>query len=273
MKVINYHICGTCNYQCKYCFANFGERDPSKEVAMNIIKEIHNFFMRSGVSDGRVNIAGGEPLLYPYLTDVIECISGLGMKASVITNGSLLSEKLLSKWSQKVEMIGISIDAVSEQGNVRIGRNQQGSILTTEQLIRKAHLIRKYGIQLKVNTVVSKLNLEEDMLSIYRRMNPDKLKFLCVHVLENVNAEAERLQPTQEEFDAFVAKNRYNESCKVVVEPKGAMQNSYLMISPQGTVFLNEGGREKKYGNCLNNELYEICEQLPFDSNKYNLRY
>ena len=111
------------------------------------------------------------------------------------------------------------------------------------------------------------------MRSIYEKIKPDRLKFLCMHVLENINSEANKLKPTMEKFESFVTKNRYEQGNEVVVEAEGSMQNSYFMISPCGTVFLNENGEGKTYGNCLTQDLYEIYRELPFDNDKYNLRY
>jgi hypothetical protein len=111
INVINYHITSLCNYHCKYCFVGFDEKSPTKETAFSIIEAIHKFFVENGINDGRINFAGGEPLLYPHLTDVIEYANSLNLKVSIITNGSLLTEKLVSNWQDKVETIGISIDA------------------------------------------------------------------------------------------------------------------------------------------------------------------
>ncbi len=273
IDVINYHITSVCNYHCQYCFVGFRERTPTKETAFKIVEEIHKFFVKSGVKGGRINIAGGEPLLYPYLTDVINKANSLGLKVSIITNGSLLTEELISVWQGKVETIGISVDAISDETNKAIGREQQGRSLSMAQLCDIADWIHKYGIKLKINTVVSKLNLHEDMLSLYEKLKPNRLKFLCMHVLENINSGANELKPTREEFESFVDRNRFRYADELVAEAEGSMQNSYLMISPSGNVFLNENGEGKTYGNCLVQDLYEICAALPFDKEKYNLRY
>ncbi len=273
MDVINYHITSACNYHCQYCFVGFGERIPTKETAFKIVEEIHKFFVKSGIKSGRINIAGGEPLLYPYLTDVINQANSLGLKVSIITNGSLLTKELIGAWQGKVETIGISVDAASNETNQAIGREQQGRSLSMERLCEIADWIHKYGIKLKINTVVSKLNLGEDMLTLYKKMKPNRLKFLCMHVLENINSEVNALKPTREEFKSFVSKNRYQYADEIVVEGEGSMQNSYLMISPNGNVFLNENGEGKTYGSCLEQDLYEICWALPFDKEKYNIRY
>ena len=139
IDVINYHITNVCNYRCQYCFVGFREREPEKETALKIVEKIHEFFIENGVKGGRINIAGGEPLLYPHLNDVIEHANSLGLKVSIITNGSLLTEKMISNWKGGVQTIGISIDAISEEVNCTIGREHNGTSLSDGQ-IGRAHV-------------------------------------------------------------------------------------------------------------------------------------
>jgi hypothetical protein len=63
------------------------------------------------------------------------------------------------------------------------------------------------------------------------------------------------------------------ESCRVVLEGPGYMQNAYFMINPQGEVFMNERGAEKKYGSCLAEPLDQIFGKMPLDIEKYFERY
>ena len=274
IHVINYPIKGLCNYHCRYCFSNFRDSEPSKETALKIVEKISKFFIKSGVEHGRINLAGGEPLLYPYLNEVIDHANSLGLKVSIITNGSHLTEELVSNWQGKVEMIGISIDAASCETNCAIGRTTHcGESLNQEKLFHIADWIHKYGIKLKINTVISRLNLHEDTLSIYKRMKPNRLKFLCMHVLDNINSRVNKLKPSKEEFEYFVNRNRYEGADEIVVEAENSMQNAYLMISPSGNVFLNESGESKIYGNCLEQDLYDLSGELPFDNDKYRSRY
>ena len=90
IDVINYHITSACNYHCQYCFVGFRERIPTKETAFKIVEEIHKFFIKSGVKGGRINIAGGEPLIYRHLDAIIDYIVAKNIKVSIITNGSVL---------------------------------------------------------------------------------------------------------------------------------------------------------------------------------------
>ena len=43
--VVNYHITGSCNYHCTYCFGKFDrQKDPSFDDAKSIIDNIAGYF-------------------------------------------------------------------------------------------------------------------------------------------------------------------------------------------------------------------------------------
>ncbi|MBQ9735601.1 MAG: viperin family antiviral radical SAM protein [Clostridia bacterium] len=275
-NVINFHITDACNYSCRYCFANFKMQDLPLADAKRVVDSIVTYFRENGIADGRINIAGGEPLLYRRLDAVIDYIVEKGVKVSIITNGSRLTEERIAAWSDKVSMIGISVDAITPAAEVRIGRcDGCEQVNTVEHLTKMASAIRKAGIRLKINTVVSKINLDEDMLSLYRAVKPDRLKLIYLHVVRYANEWPDTMDliPTLGEYHAFIEKNRYEDECELVCEGPTDMENSYFMINPHGEVYINCLGIEKKYGNCIYEPLSQIFERLPFDAKKFSLRY
>ena len=275
-NIINFHITYACNYNCKHFFADFKMKDLPLKDAKKVIDSIETFFRENEIDNGRINIAGGEPLMYRHLDEIIDYIAEKNIKVSIITNGSRLTEERIAAWSGKVAMIGISVDAINADANIHIGRCD--ALKTTnefEHLVKMAEAVHKAGIKLKINTVVSKVNLDEDMLSIYKAMKPDRLKLIYIHVVHNVNERPETMDliPTVGEYNQFVEKNRYEENCELVLERPMEMENSYFMINPQGEVYINCFGLEKKYGNSIYEPLSEIFSRLPFDKSKFDLRY
>ncbi len=275
-NIINFHITDACNYSCRYCFADFKMKDLPFSDAKNVIDAIDTYFRENEIENGRINIAGGEPLMYRRLDDIIDYIAEKNIKVSIITNGAKLTEERIASWAGKVAMIGISVDSVTPEADIRIGRcDSRNACNSLEHLTRMAEAIHNAGIKLKINTVVSKANLGEDMLSVYKALKPDRLKLIYIHVVHNVNEwpETMNLIPTVGEYNAFVDKNRYEENCELVLERPMEMQNSYFMINPHGEVYINAFGLEKKYGNSIYEPLSEIFSRLPFDKAKFDLRY
>lgn len=211
-------------------------------------------------------------MLYPHIEDVIRYIHEQEIKCSIITNGSRVTEDFCRRMSGMLDMIGISIDAATNEGNLRVGRCNCKEIPNFDLLEKVSDTTRICGIQLKINTVVSKLNLDEDIASVYRRLKPNKIKFFCMHVIDNINSDARNLMPTKEEYERFVERNKI-EACTVVIEGHKAMQNAYFMINPQGEVYINDNGVEKKYGSCFERTLIDIFDTLPLYEKKYFARY
>ena len=275
-NIINFHITDACNYTCRYCFADFKMKDLPFADAKKVIDAIETYFQENEIEYGRINIAGGEPLMYRRLDDIIDYIAEKNIKVSIITNGALLTEERIAAWSGKVAMIGISVDSIEAAANMRIGRcDSCNNHHELGHLIKMSEAIHKAGIKLKINTVVSKANLDEDMLSVYEALKPDRLKLIYIHVVHNVNEWPETMEliPTVGEYNEFVEKNRYEENCELVLERPMEMQNSYFMINPHGEVYINAFGLEKKYGNSIYEPLSEIFSRLPFDMKKFDLRY
>ena len=273
MNVFNFHLTNSCNYRCTYCFGKFPDKEElTLNQACSIIDNIARYFTKNGIQDGRINLAGGEPLLCQYLDDLIDYINAYGIKVSIITNGSLLTEERVVLWKDKVYCIGLSIDSALQETNATIGRCCKNKTIPLKQLIRITQAIHRSGIKLKINTVVSKLNVNEDMTELYKRLKPDRLKLLQVEMVEGTNNCACKFTISKRAFDEFY--KRHKNCCRdTVPEYSDDIENSYLMINPQGEVQLNNGGKYETYENCLEEELDDILINIPINIEKFNSRY
>ena len=66
-----------------------------------------------------------------------------------------------------------------------------------------------------------------------------------MHVIDNINGDVKTLVPTREEYEDFVMRNML-EDCDIVIEGPESMENAYFMINPEGEVYMNDNGVEKK---------------------------
>ena len=78
---VNYHLWKPCNMKCKFCFATFQDLDPSvlpeghlgREDCISVVEALaHAGFQK-------INFAGGEPTLCPWLPDLIMLAKELGL--------------------------------------------------------------------------------------------------------------------------------------------------------------------------------------------------
>lgn len=56
-------------------------------------------------------------------------------------------------------------------------------------------------------------------------------------------------------------------------ESSDNLENSYLMINPQGEFQLNNSGKYEIYDNCLEEEFCDILNRVPIDEDKFDARY
>lgn len=275
MNIFNFHLTDACNYRCAYCFGKFPDKkELTFEQACRVVDNIARYFSKNRIADRRVNLAGGEPLLCSYLDDLINYIFACGIKVSVITNGSLLTDERISSWKDKVYCIGLSLDSALSGTNAKIGRccSCNNKTLTVERAEEISQTIHCNDIKLKINTVVSKLNVNEDMTVFYKRLKPDRLKFLQVEIVNGINDAAAQYQIDKKAFVEFCERHRACGS-DIVCEQSNGLENSYLMINPQGEFQLNDFGKYKIYGNCLEEDVGEIIKRTPIDVDKFNSRY
>ena len=272
-NVINYHITNCCNYHCIYCFGKFdGQNDPSLEDAKIIVDNIASYFRQNEITDGRINFAGGEPMLCKYLDSLINYANSLGISVSIVTNGSQLNAKRIKSWQDKVSCIGISIDSIAGDTNCLIGRCYRKKARSLTEWITLSQEIHECHIKLKINTVVSRLNLNEDLLPLYRSLMPEKIKLFQMHLVDGINDKARPYLITQSEFDAFCKRHEEFQSI-IIAEPYYSMENSYLMVNPEGNFQLNDNGKYRALGDLKNTPLCEILKKAPMYAERYNARY
>ena len=271
--VVNYHITNRCNYHCTYCFGKFdGQKDPSLADATRIIRNIADYFTQNNIKDGRINFAGGEPTLYEHLDELIDYASSLGLSVSIVTNGSLLTPERIRSWQGKVSCIGISIDSIDDTTNIAIGRCCKNKVVDLPHWAELAKVIHECGIHLKINTVVSSLNLCEDLSALYRVLKPEKIKLFQMHLIDGINNQAEPYRIAKGEFERF-CEHLKSFASVIVAEPCGSMENSYLMVNPEGKFQLNNNGVYQTFGDLKTTPLLEILKTGPLDSEKFSSRY
>ncbi len=97
-----------CNFSCRYCFE--GNKKPGLYMSAHVLDRAMEF-IKAELEKGRVSelllaLYGGEPLLSPGLTrDALTrakeiCTDmGIGFRASIVTNGSLLDKRMAKELS------------------------------------------------------------------------------------------------------------------------------------------------------------------------------
>jgi len=272
-NVVNLHITEKCNYQCTYCYAVFkSENELELNEWKNVVDKVSDYFISHGVR-GRINLAGGEPTIVRFLDELINYIDSKDIDVSIITNASRLTKERIDSWTDKVSMIGISIDSLDRETNLIIGRKQGQHTLDYENLKGLLFYIKSKGMLLKVNTVISKLNVEEDITRLYNEVGFDRIKLLQVRIQENCNEASKPTEINSIEFDVYVSKVMNKTHGTMIIETTDLIESSYVIIDPEGYLISNANKMYSRVGNILEETLEKLILKANLDINKFNERY
>lgn len=98
-----------CNIHCEGCYRQY----MTGHKPLEQLKEEVDFFMRWRNPDN-FSIAGGEPLIYPQITDLVAYIAQQGVKPVILSNGVALNPNLLREL-KKAGLAGFTMHVDSHQ--------------------------------------------------------------------------------------------------------------------------------------------------------------
>jgi len=89
---------GSCNLNCSYCSVK--KRNSRKlRIPLNTIQCYVSELLDRGLK-AVILTGGGEPLLYPWINELVEWLLGCGLKIGLITNGTMCDNLQKSNWQQ-----------------------------------------------------------------------------------------------------------------------------------------------------------------------------
>lgn len=267
---INLHITERCNYNCKYCFAHFaGNCDLSVKDWHKIIDDI-----KTAGNISAINFAGGEPVLYKNFPELVDYAKDKGFSVSIISNGSLLLNEKLAPIDmlKKIDTLGISVDSFNINILKALGCCNGNSVLSKEKLIEVINRAKSANplMKIKLNTVVSALNKDEQLTEFENTVQIDRWKFLKVKLFENVNFSNRNLIISDEEFQNFVAKNHRKHGENIL---ESTVKRSYIIVDNTGNLLDNFGDNYEIVGNVLKENFAEVFSRYKLDTELYQERY
>ena len=258
--------------RCKFCFATFQDMKQTILPKGHLPKEQGREVVRQLAAAGfqKITFVGGEPTLCPWLLELIREAKTLGMNTGIVTNGSKLSADYLAELRPYLDWVGLSVDSLSEETNIGIGRAITGKkALNRQHYYELVERINAHGFLLKINTVVNKLNVEEDLSEFIRRSKTSRWKVFQVLPIEGENDRFIRdFEISSTEFEEYL--ERHRELGKIVIpERNDAMKGSYAMVDPAGRFFENSSGSLKYSQPILEVGVMESYRQAHPDDQKF----
>ncbi len=115
LRYLELQVTNACNLRCKHCYIDGG---PARELSVEQVRGVlEEFEEMQGL---RVMITGGEPLLHSEFPAINELLSDVAVRATLFTNGLLLTDRVLKDLN--VHEIQISIDGLEHAHDSIRGR-------------------------------------------------------------------------------------------------------------------------------------------------------
>lgn len=265
---LNWHFLTICNFSCCYCFVDKALRLKREDYLFALERLAHYF--------SEINFVGGEPTAdKELLLTLMRRARQLGLKCSIVTNGYNLIHRPdeFDEIFDLCHCIGISIDSLAPATNNAIGRHHQGYVITRKEYVVLCKKIKSRGCQLKINTVVSALNNDEDMSDFYCEVNPDRIKLF--QVKPSAHKSYDDMLISKSDYDAFVLRHQEFRD-KIVREDNDDMTNAYYMLNSECR-FINDCSHgENRKSPSIADPATDMAVALSYvnvDLEKYNKRY
>ena len=233
--------------RCRFCFATFQDLGQDVLPKGHLSREGCLAVVDALASAGfdKVNFAGGEPTLCPWLPDLIQRAKQLALTTSIVTNGSRITPAWLDRVGGALDWSALSIDTVDPQKLEETGRTTRSGPMSEDDYLNVIDTLKERGVRVKINTVVTRSNCDEDLTGFIARARPERWKLLQVLPVTGQNdGLVDDQVVTVEQFDAYVDRNRRVEDTGVAVVPEDneLMTGSYVMVDPAGRFFDNTAG-------------------------------
>lgn len=157
--LIYWELTKACDLACKHCRANsikFPEKEElsTKEI-FAVIDDIKNNFSNKSV----IVFTGGDPLKRKDLWEIIEYTFNQGVRFALAPSATnLLNSNVIEKLKKyNVESIALSLDSYIPEKHDQIRQVEK----TFYKTIELAEIINSYNINLQINTLIYKENIDE----------------------------------------------------------------------------------------------------------------
>lgn len=122
-KYIYWELSNYCNLQCKQCFAKATYNESTIvdwDMLIHAIKSIVN----TNSNATAIRFGGGEPMLIPYLYDLVKYCSQKKIAVDITSNGLLIDEKAIEAFSLSgLRELTISVDGLEQTHEYMRGTN------------------------------------------------------------------------------------------------------------------------------------------------------
>jgi SynChlorMet cassette radical SAM/SPASM protein ScmE len=167
-RSVDIAITGRCNLRCQYCFY------ADEMVALSDLptEQWLAFFEKLGeLAVQRVTLTGGEVFTRRDFFELVDGVVANKMRYSILTNGTLITEKVLAQFERgkrrlRLDSIQVSIDGSCAEIHNKSRPN------SFDRAVRGLRLLKEAGFPVTVRTTINRHNLH-DLENIARLLLED----------------------------------------------------------------------------------------------------
>ncbi|MDO4662942.1 MAG: SPASM domain-containing protein [Tissierellia bacterium] len=258
------HLTLNCNLKCEYCYQR-NNLNKFKYLELSSWKKILRILKEEGTE--RINLTGGEPLIYEDIGKLIAYAFKLGFKINLLTNGMLLNYK--DDFYKYIDNIIISLDSLDI--SLRNGLN------TDKVLSNIVGLHERQVCNVIVRSVYLKGSEDksEELRKYLEKLDIDHIgaMFMPYHSNEI------RLIPDYNKYDLIdddcISSGCGAGSSIVAIDPTGNVYPCQILMFPELKItnILNKNWKEEFKTNKINNEMnnfnkleYKECSECNYNN-------
>ena len=264
IDIVDWKLTGECPLRCLHCY---GPPKTEKALDLHPLTQVVGKFKDLGIE--WAVLTGGEPLVVPFIIDVMHELNNEGIKIALSTNTFFfrLFQESIEKY---VSSLNIPLDGSTSEIHA-LSRRDELTYNTFFDILRyyKAYPKKKPEL-LRVSTVFSKVN-KDDLINIAKKLEEfdeviDTWKICELIDYEFQQKERKNILPRKGEFQMKVRElvERTSLTPKIMISPVSHKNKAYFMVNSKGIVVTPTDVEGVTYefpiGNILNDPLENIVE-------------
>ena len=147
--------------------------------------------------------------------------------------------------------------------------------MTEGKYLQCVNAVKRRGIRLKINTVVTSMTWEEDLTRFIRLAKPERWKvFQVLPVIGQNDDRIAEFAVSKPQFESYVERCRIVgvDGIHVVPESNELMTASYLMVSPDGCFYDNLDGKHTYSAPILEVGIANALEEVRICIERFRMR-